>query len=263
MPGTLWNALYRVKRVFHEASGRDAAATDFGAMLVDFQEVVRATRSHAGNAVGAAPIPLRPTHDMHELCATASKVVPLSSFTAGLTEATTAVEAPDLLDAKPPMSAQASCAQSIPTCETPGRVPAAPQSAASYASAVAQGALLDPACSGAILLAVCRGKAAEGIDFSDDYARTVVGESVRGRGGSIGAVVFRVTIKRGRGGCVSAVVFRVTIKRLPPPQRSAFPFPHYLTPRSDSSVPTKTLGGLHTRASRKQNLLLLPRKLRL
>lgn len=181
MPGTLWNSLYRVKRLFHEASGRDAASTDFAAMLVDFQEVVRATRSHAGNAVGAAPTPLRPTDIMHRLCATGSSMAPLVTAT-GQADATNTLGALDLKDTKPPMAAdvQATYAQSTTTCETPARVPAASQSAAPYASAVAQGASLDPACSGAILLAVCRGKAAEGIDFSDDYARTVVGESVRG-----------------------------------------------------------------------------------
>lgn len=174
-PGTLWHALWRVKRVFCEASGRDASAsaTDFGAQLSEFQDVVRATRTHRGNAAEL------PTAGAGEAALGAMGQGQSTAQAAAL--GAPAAGAGDALDVKPsPDSTTTPRPPPPPAAAVPARLLGMPQDArpspvAAPLSQLVRDAASDASCTGAILLAVCRGKAAEGIDFSDDFARTVVG----------------------------------------------------------------------------------------
>lgn len=76
-PGTLWNALWRVKRIFYESSSRSAGAEDFSQLLSTFQLVVDATRSH-----NSAPLN-HPTSSSDTCSSTAAEAVAVSASANG------------------------------------------------------------------------------------------------------------------------------------------------------------------------------------
>ena len=178
--GTLWNAIWSVKRVFFETSGRDASTIDFSSQLKQFQDVVCVTRLHRGNVI-------EPT--CNSVSAAVFEPVDMKGASYGSATAQSVHDSTEDVEADPKVESDAGhqCTENEVSPSfvkpEPSVKPAfLPQSSTSraqgspHSTQVVHDAAHDLSCTGAIFLAVCRGKASEGIDFSDDFARVVVSE---------------------------------------------------------------------------------------
>ena len=274
---SLWQALWRMKRVFAEPGGGAATPEEFTTMLAEYRRTVDVTRQHAGHALTSDQL------DLGGLLGTQAQGRPqqqVQDSDAMVVEPEAAAEAvasdgklssvgdtkrllPDVLsstfyaeeegydtdpdggvgiasqvsdnavpiainddsgndDDKPAYavvdsSSSSSSSSSVSASVTSGssnnnssnsssssaaapaiaiqprRLPAIAAGGASAASSsssppvaaplgppscLSESAARDPFCTGAVLLAVCRGKASEGIDFADEYARAVAVVSI-------------------------------------------------------------------------------------